>query len=86
MWNTGSASIHLNRVSFPLNTNVMLLGTTSTLITFATDLSATGVVRYGTELGILDLSATGTAFGTAHSFTLTNLMPDTVYYFTVRGQ
>ena len=44
--NTGSTSILLNRVSLPSNVNATLSGTTSAVITFDTDLSATGVVLY----------------------------------------
>lgn len=84
--NTGSVSIILNRVSYPLNTNVELSGTSSAMITFSTDLTATGIILFGTGLGALDSTITGSSMGTSHSFTLTGLLPDTIYYFAVQGQ
>ena len=85
-WNTGFTSIQLNRISFPLNTNVELSGTTSAVVTFTTDLSATGVILYGTGISALNLSATGTTFGTQQRIVLTNLLPNTIYFFLVQGQ
>lgn len=84
--NTGSTSIHLNRVSLPYNTNVELSGTTSAVITYFTDLTATGVVMFGTGLSSLTTTVTGSSASTGHSFTLANLLPDTIYYFLVQGQ
>ena len=84
--NTGSTSVILNRVSIPLNTNVVLSGTTSTIITYSTDISATGVLLFGTGVGLLDQSATGASPATSHRFILTGLLPDTIYYFSVQGQ
>ncbi len=84
--NTGSRSVILNRVSIPLNTNVALSGTTSAIITYSTDISATGVLLFGTGVGLLDQSATGATPATSHRFILTGLLPDTIYYFSVQGQ
>lgn len=84
--NTGSDSIILNRVSLSSSINTVLSGTTSAIITFNTDITATGVVNYGTNSGSLNLVATGTTSGTTHSFTLTGLLTDTIYYFVVQGQ
>ena len=82
--NTGSTSIILNRVSFPYNTNVTLSGTTSAIVTFFTDLSATGVIEYGTGISSLTQSQTGVLFGTGHTFILSSLIPDTEYFFLVK--
>lgn len=84
--NTGSTSITLNRVSLPSNIGATLSGTTSAVITFSTDFSATGVVRSGTGAWFLDIVATGSNAGTSHTFILTGLLVDTDYYFTVEGQ
>jgi hypothetical protein len=84
--NTGSTSLILNRVSLPSDIGVSLSGTTSAVIVFSTDFSATGVVRFGTISGSLNMTATGSSPGTSHSFTLTGLLDDTDYYFTVEGQ
>ena len=84
--NTGSTSLVLNRVSYPFNTNVELSGTTGAVITFSTDLSATGIVLFGTGIGTLNSSIVGINMGTNQSFTLTGLLTDTIYYFAVQGQ
>ncbi len=84
--NTGSTSIIVNRVSLPSNVDVELSGTTSAVIIFNTDISATGVVLYGTWVSTLNQSATGTTPGTSHSFVLTGLLVDTIYYFRVQWQ
>jgi hypothetical protein len=85
-WNTGSTSIILNRISLTSNINSALSGTTSAVITFSTDLTATGVIYYGTVIGNLNMSATGSAPGTAHIFTLSGLLSDTIYYYRVEWQ
>jgi hypothetical protein len=55
-------------------------------VNFSTDITATGVVLYGTGISLLDTTATGSAPGTTHSFIFIGLLPDTVYYFSVGGQ
>ncbi len=55
-------------------------------MSFATDITATGIVLYGTGASTLDQSATGTAIATQHSFVFTGLIPNTIYYFLVQGQ
>lgn len=85
--NTRSTSVILNRVSIPLNTNVVLSGTTSAIITYSTDIIATGIISYGTGISLSGAtSATGSAPSTTHSFTLIGLLPNTIYYFSVGGQ
>ena len=84
--NTGSTSILVDRVSLTSNVTATLSWTTAVSIAFATDLSSTWVVRYGTSSGALNLSATGTSPGTTHSFTLTGLTTNTTYYFAVKWQ
>ena len=84
--NTWSTTINLNRVSIASNINSTLSGTTGVAITFSTDLTATGVVRYGTVSGSLATSITGSSIGTTHSFSISGLLPDTMYYYTVQGQ
>jgi S-layer homology domain len=84
--NTGSTSIVLNRVSATSNVNSSLSWTSSVKITFSTDLSSTWVVSYGTSSGSLNMMATGSSMGTAHSFTLTGLLLDTIYYYQVQWQ
>lgn len=70
----------------PYNTNVDLSGTTSAVITYLTDLSATGVIMFGTGISSLATTLTGATASGSHRFTLMNLSPDTVYYFSVQGQ
>lgn len=82
--NTGSTSVILNRVSVAMGTNVTLSGTTSAVMTFSTDITATGVILYGTGINLLDTTATGSAPGTTHSFIVVGLLPNTIYYFTVQ--
>ncbi len=84
--NTARSSLILNRVSATSNINSVFSGTTSVLITFSTDLSVLGTVHYGTTIGILSLTATGTTATTAQSFLLIGLLPDTIYYYTVEWQ
>lgn len=84
--NTGSNSILLNRVSLPSNINVVLSGTTSAVVSFTTDITATGVVHFGTNSTLLNLIATSATPGTVHNFVLTGLSVDTIYYYTVEWQ
>ena len=56
-------------------------GTTAT-VTWTTNESATSVVQYGTTATALTSSATG-ATGTAHSVTLSGLVPNTRYFYRV---
>ncbi len=84
--NTGSTTIMLNRVSLTSNAIASLSGTSSAVITFNTDLTATGVVMYGTSSGSLGTTLTGSTSGTSHTFTLTGLSLNTAYYFAVQWQ
>lgn len=68
------------------NPNATLSGATGAIITFNTDITATGVVRYGTLSGALLMTATGTNSGTSHAITLSGLSLDTTYYYAVLGQ
>lgn len=81
----GTAAITLNRISYPLNTNVALTGTGGAEITFSTDLSETGGIAYGTGLSSLTRTLTGTSVGRDHRFALSGLSPDTEYFFQVYG-
>ncbi len=85
--NTGSTSVILDRVAIPLNTNVSLSGATSAVVTFSTDITATGVISYGTDVSLSGATtATGSVPSTSHNFTLIGLLPDTIYYFSIGGQ
>ncbi len=69
----------------PVISNVQAtnVGPASATITFATDESAAGTVRYGTSCGSLAQQAAGTGFQTAHSIALAGLTEDTSYFFAV---
>ncbi|MBL8747282.1 MAG: S8 family serine peptidase [Phycisphaerae bacterium] len=56
----------------------------SATITFNTNETATGLVRYGTSCGALTSSA-ATGSGTSHSVNLTGLSDNTTYYFSVEA-
>lgn len=84
--NTWSTSTVLNRVPLASNPNATLSGPTSAIVTFNTDITATGVVRYGTLSGALLMTATGTSSATSHAITLSGLSLDTTYYYAVLGQ
>lgn len=71
-------------MSLTSNINSTLSGTNAANITFSTDLSATGILHYGTVTP--STSSTGSSPGTTHSFSLSGLLSDTVYYYTVEGQ
>ena len=58
------------------------IGNTSATITWITNLGSNSTVNYGTTpaLGLTAADSTNTTY---HSVTLTNLLPDTVYYYEV---
>lgn len=57
--NTGSTSTILNRVVVTSAVTAVLSGATSSSIQFTTDLSSTGILRYGTASNILSTVMTG---------------------------
>jgi hypothetical protein len=60
------------------------LGTpTSIVVRWRTDAEVESRVQYGTNAAALDLQAEGTGFTTNHLVTITNLLPDTVYFYSV---
>lgn len=82
--NTGSTTWNIVRLSIPSSVSATLSGSTEAVIAFATDITATGVVLYGTASGSLTTSATGSA-GTSHAINLLGLTEDTTYYYQVYG-
>ncbi|MBC7771332.1 MAG: S8 family serine peptidase [Pyrinomonadaceae bacterium] len=71
----------------PLISNVLVsnITTRGATIAFTTDELAQGRVRYGTTCGGLASFVDSTAFRTAHSFTLTGLLPNTTYFAAVEA-
>jgi hypothetical protein len=60
------------------------LGTpTSVIVRFRTDVAGVGRVSYGTNAASLNLFSGGTASTTNHSVQLSNLAPDTAYFYSV---
>ncbi len=59
------------------------LGPHTATVTFTTDESAKGTVRYGTSCGSLTGSVEEAAFGTSHSLVINGLLDDTQYFFAV---
>ena len=56
---------------------------TGAVIRWRTDVAAGSLVRYGTTLGSLTNSATGTNNITEHIVKITGLQPDTKYYYSI---
>lgn len=52
-------------------------------VTFTTDESAKGTVRWGTSCGSLPNSATEAGFGTNHSIVISGLNPNSTYFYAV---
>lgn len=65
------------------NIAVSNLGPHTATVTFATNESAKGTVRYGSACGSLSQSASEAAFGTAHAVVLTGLNDNSTYFFAV---
>lgn len=56
---------------------------TSVVVKWRTNMATESVVDYGTVLGSLSLNETSTDLTTEHEVTLSNLTPDTKYYFKI---
>src|SRR5262249_38077071 len=71
----------------PVISNVQTagVGARSATVTFATDESAKGTVRWGTSCGSLTNSVTEGSFGTSHSVTINGLSPNTAYFYAVNA-
>ncbi|RLG44454.1 MAG: hypothetical protein DRN81_04555, partial [Thermoproteota archaeon] len=57
----------------------------SAVISWNTNESSTSLVKYGTSPGNYTYSKEDTSYTTSHSITLTNLTPNTTYYFVVNS-
>lgn len=80
--NSSSLSIAIERMVALSNTVTSLLPT-GIRVDFDTDMSATGVISYGTDALHLDSTKDAvTSDGLHHSATLTGLVSDTRYYYT----
>jgi len=55
------------------------------VVTFTTDEPASAVIRWGTDCGVWDDEILVESLETAHSFTLTGLLPETTYFFEVEA-
>src|SRR5436309_1336331 len=66
--------------------NVTGIGATSAIVRWTTNKPATTEVRYGTNLASLSMGANGSDLRTDHAISLTNLSPDTLYYFAVTSR
>ena len=66
--------------------NVTGIGATSAVVRWTTNKPATTEVRYGTNLASLSTGANASDLRTDHAISLTNLSPDTVYYFAVTSR
>lgn len=84
--NTGSTSTVLNRVVLTSAVTSVLSGATSSSIQFTTDLSGTGILRYGIASNMLSNVIIGGTVGVTHVFSITWLVPNTIYYYTVEWQ
>ena len=63
--------------------NATSITPTTAVITWETDEKATSLLKYGTESGSYPYSKEDTSYTTSHSITLTDLQPNTTYYFLV---
>ncbi|RLG39623.1 MAG: hypothetical protein DRN78_06500, partial [Thermoproteota archaeon] len=68
------------------NVNVISITPTTAVITWETDEKATSLVEYGTSSGSHPYSKEDTSYTTSHSITLTDLQPNTTYYFVVNSK
>src|SRR2546425_5016768 len=66
--------------------NVTGIGATSAIVRWTTNKPATTEVRYGTNLASLSRAANASDLRTDHAISLTNLSPDTLYYFAVTSR
>ncbi|RLG66370.1 hypothetical protein DRN89_01030, partial [archaeon] len=73
--------------TLPIISNITITSITqnSATITWQTDELATSLVKYGTTSGSYPYSQKNTSYTTTHSITLTNLTPNTTYYFVVNS-
>src|SRR5439155_20412789 len=62
------------------------MGGTIALGRWTTNKPATTEVRYGTDRASLSMGANGADLRTDHAISLTNLSPDTLYYFAVTSR
>ncbi len=69
----------------PIITNVQTtaIGARNATVTFTTDESAKGTVRWGTSCGSLPNSVTEGGFGTSHSIVISSLNPNSTYFYAV---
>jgi len=65
--------------------NATSITPTTAVITWETDEKATSLVKYGTSSGSYPYSKEDTSYTTSHSITLTDLSPNTTYYFLVNS-
>jgi len=65
--------------------NATSITPTTAVITWETDEKATSLVKYGTSSGSYPYSKEDTSYTTSHSITLTDLQPNTTYYFLVNS-
>src|SRR5262245_23726531 len=56
---------------------------TAITVDWRTDSTVVGRVRYGTNLADLNLTTDETSGATDHQVTLTNLLPDTKYFYLI---
>lgn len=83
--NSNSLTIHIDRIIVISNISSSPIPT-GAHIDFETDMTATGVILYGTNSGNLSLTQDATsADGLHQSITLVGLAPNTVYYYTLHG-
>jgi len=71
----------------PVISNITISSVTShsALISWDTNEPSTSLVKYGTSSGNYPYSKENTSYTTSHSITLTNLQPNTTYYFVVNS-
>ncbi|RLJ03959.1 MAG: hypothetical protein DRP08_02685, partial [Candidatus Aenigmatarchaeota archaeon] len=67
------------------NITVSSITSHSAVISWETNELSTSLVKYGTTSGFYPYSKEDTSYTTYHSITLTNLQPNTTYYFVVNS-
>ena len=67
------------------NITVSSITSHSAVISWKTNESSTSLVKYGTSPGNYPYSKEDTSYTTSHTITLTNLQPNTTYYFVVNS-
>ncbi|MCW3136373.1 MAG: carboxypeptidase regulatory-like domain-containing protein [Canidatus Methanoxibalbensis ujae] len=82
-----TTTLNFTLITPPIISNIMVTNITQTSATieWKTDEPSTSLIKYGTSPGSYPYFKEDTSYTTTHSLTLTNLQPNTSYYFVVNS-